>query len=98
MTKYIGNAFSLAMVRDEDLNKVFMVPCMEPDSRECVSVVGHADTAAMLGVAFNRVSLQLEPGDELYVAQYQGGRLPEGATTLPEGSSFRWILVSVRDF
>ena len=58
---------------------------------DAVSVVGHPDTAAALGVAFNRVSLKLSEGDVLYVAQLNGGRLPEGCTTLPEGFSFTFL-------
>jgi hypothetical protein len=61
-----------------------------------VSAVGHADTAAVLGVPMNRLNVSLEQGDELYVAQLQGGRLPEGATTLPSGFSFKFLKVSVK--
>ena len=60
-----------------------------------VSYVGHADTAAVLGVPYNRSSLTLHPGDTLYVAQLVGGRLPEGATTIPEGFSFRFFRVTL---
>ena len=65
------------------------------------SVVGHADTAAVLstllgvGIIFNRESIILSPDDTLYVAQYSGARLPEGATELPEGSKFRWFMVKM---
>ncbi len=60
-----------------------------------VSAVGHADTAAVLGVDCNRVNVSLNKGDTAYVAQLVGGRLPEGATTLPEGFSFRFVKVEV---
>lgn len=63
--------------------------------KDVKSVVGHADTAAVLGVPFNRENVKLERGDEIFVAQLQGGRLPEGATTLPEGFSFKYYWVSV---
>lgn len=33
--------------------------------------------------------------EELYVAQLQGGRLPEGATKLPDGFKFRFLLVHI---
>lgn len=59
------------------------------------SVVGHADTAAVLGVECNRTNLSLQPGDVLYVAQLMGGRLPEGATTLPDGYSFKFFRVEL---
>lgn len=65
------------------------------------SCVGHADTAmlvsAMLGVSVEvrRVSTSLRPGDSILVAQYNGPRLPEGATSLPEGAKIRWYLIEV---
>lgn len=90
---YVSNAFSLNMVPRDLLGIVRMSPCEQPNTRHMVSVVGHADTATLLGVAFNRISLRLEAGDVLYVAQYIGPRLPEGATAIPEGARFEWIEV-----
>jgi len=66
------------------------------DLSEYTSVVGHPDTANVLGVAFNRASLTLQKGDELLVAQLVGGRLPEGATTLPEGFSFKFYRLLIK--
>jgi hypothetical protein len=63
---------------------------------ELVSIVGHEDTARILGVPFNRKSVKLREGDKLYVAQYDGPRLPEGATALPEGAKFIWYEVRIR--
>lgn len=63
------------------------------------SAVGHADTAAVFAsilgrpVAVNRVNVKLEPDVLLMVGQYIGPRLPEGATTLPEGASIEWWTV-----
>ena len=65
---------------------------LAPDN---VSIVGHPDTAAVLGVKFNRVSVKLNKGDVLYVAQIVGGRLPEGCTTLPEGFTFKFLKVTI---
>ena len=56
-----------------------------------VSAIGHADTAAVVSsiigieIPMNRINVALKQGDVLYVAQIVGGRLPEGAKTLPEG-------------
>ena len=61
------------------------------------SVVGHEDMANLLGVPFNRTTLRLVKNDVLYVAQYSGPRLPEGATELPEGASFKYYKVKVLD-
>ncbi len=65
------------------------------------SAVGHADTAAVFGsvlgapVAAARVTVSLTTGETVLVGQYRGPRLPEGATTLPEGATIQWCLVTV---
>lgn len=59
------------------------------------SAIGHHDTANILGVEMNRINVTLKKGDTAFVAQLQGGRLPEGCTILPEGSSFKYIKVEV---
>jgi hypothetical protein len=92
--QYIGNAFSLGMIPTDLLGNVKLSPVDGPEG-QCVSCVGHTDTASVLGVAFNRASITLRQGDVLYVAQLQGGRLPEGVTTLPEGFTFSWVKVEV---
>src|SRR5271165_6716076 len=61
-----------------------------------VSAVGHADVAAIysaalgIEIAVNRISIKLTSRDELLVGQYIGPRLPEGATTLPDGAIIEW--------
>lgn len=95
---YLGNAFSLQMIsldlwRAGYQPKVTLVD--RPDLTALTSVVGHADTAKVLGVDANRVSVSLQPGDVLYVAQLMGGRLPEGSTTLPEGFHFEFFKVEL---
>ena len=70
----------------------------------CISAVGHADTAAVfesvLGVPVpcNRATVVLREGDIALVGQYSGPRLPEGATSLPEGAAIRWLVVGVCKF
>lgn len=97
--QYIGNAFSLQMLALNEGHKLSIEPisALPKESENCISVVGHPDTAAVLGVTFNRASVKLQKGDVLYVAQLVGGRLPEGATTLPEGFSFTFVKVEVLD-
>lgn len=98
MTKYLGNGFSLQMVAPEDLSKVRFEPVAEPmDKSQYVSIIGHADMAQILGVPLNRISVTLKAGDELWVCQLTGGRLPEGATQLPEGFKFIWVKVIILD-
>lgn len=95
--KYISNAFSLQMLDISTAVSLSVTPVTESEFEDIKasveSVVGHPDTAAVLGVSFNRANLQLKAGDELYVAQLVGGRLPEGSTTLPEGFTFKYLKV-----
>lgn len=97
--KYISNAFSLQMLdTSKELNvKVTPISGEEFDGVKtlAMSAVGHPDTAAVLGVPFNRMSLKLEQGDELFVAQLVGGRLPEGCTELPQGFKFTYLKVTL---
>ena len=37
----------------------------------------------------------MKKGDVAYIAQLQGGRLPEGSTTLPDGFKFKYIKVII---
>ena len=89
---YLLNAFSLQMLEGDAT-----VQFTEVDSLPAglTSAVGHQDTANVLGVEMNRVNVSLAQGDTAFVAQLQGGRLPEGSTTLPEGFSFKFIKVEV---
>lgn len=92
MERYLLNAFSLQMI-----NFPAVVNFEEIDSLPdgLTSAIGHADTAAILGVPMNRINVKLSKGDIAYVAQLQGGRLPEGSTKLPDGFSFKFIKVTV---
>ena len=101
---YLCNAFSLQMVSkfpvNVQINEVSSADVIEIRD-QLISAIGHADTAAVLSsllgfpVPTARVNVSLKSGDEIVVAQYVGGRLPEGATVLPEGASFRFLVVQV---
>lgn len=97
MAKYIANAFSLQMLQGDATINVRQISADEFTiaTADAISAVGHPDTAAVLGVQCARINVALHQGDQLYVAQLTGGRLPEGATTLPEGFSFKYIRVDV---
>lgn len=93
---YLGNAFSLQMLESFPCSVTITETTMEEIAiSDFTSIVGHPDTAAVLGVDCNRVSVKLHPGDVLYVAQLMGGRLPEGATELPDGYSFKFLKVTI---
>ena len=104
---YLGNAFSLNMLQAQhgqahSLRIEMIYPEFVPvDAR---SIVGHESTAQAMSralgrpVAVNRESVTLLPGDVLFVAQYHGDRLPEGATELPNGAYFDWWRVLLVDY
>lgn len=98
---YLGNAFSLQMVADNAIIcKVEVSPEQVPVNAE--SIIGHKDTAAVVStilgrnVPCNRASVMLDDEDTLYVAQVVGGRLPEGATTIPDGMEIKFYRITVR--
>lgn len=92
MSTFLLNAFSLQMVDVPAVVKFEEVDAL-PDG--LTSAIGHQDTANVLGVPMNRVNVHLSKGDTAFVAQLQGGRLPEGSTTLPDGFKFKFIKVTV---
>jgi len=65
------------------------------------SAVGHADTAAVFSsqlgtkVEANRTTVSLSEGDVAVIGQYQGPRLEEGTTNLPEGAKIIWLRVTI---
>ena len=101
---YLVNAFSLNMLTSDANLLVHQVD--EKIAAElaevCISAVGHADTARVFSnvlgvpVVCNRTNVTLEKGGLALVGQYSGPRLPEGATTLPEGASIKWLVVGVK--
>ena len=99
MKKYLVNAFSIQMLPGPTTVRFEEIDTTEVPTN-VISAIGHADTAAVLSgilgfeVPMNRTFVTLEEDTEVYVAQLIGGRLPEGATTLPEGYGFRFYRVT----
>lgn len=97
------NAFSVQMV-GLDFNvigrEVSLEEAQEIVSKGCESYIGHPDTAVVLSemlgttIPAERRFGRVEIGETALVAQVTGGRLPEGATTLPEGMKLRFCLVT----
>ena len=91
---YLLNAFSIQMLSYFPCNAQFIkIGKSEIDFNNVESAIGHADTANVLGVPMNRISVQLNKGDVAYFAQLVGGRLPEGCTELPKGFKFEFYKV-----
>ena len=105
----IANAFSLNMLELEvGVTNLQVCPTspeyirQEAEDAGCyASIVGHADTAAVfseilgLNVPCNRATFTLKEDHILFVGQYKGPRLPEGATSLPEGAAVEWAMVVI---
>jgi hypothetical protein len=98
------NAFSLNMFNPSTCFPIFRE--MQVDEVKKISLesaIGHADTAKVLSsilemdIPTNRVSITLNSGDSAIVAQYIGPRLPEGATTLPEGARIKFYHLRMVD-
>ena len=109
MSVVIANAFSINMLSLEvGITDLQVCPASPDVIRQEIeeeggftSIVGHADTAAVfssllgLEVPTNRATFLLEEGVTLFVGQYKGPRLPEGATSLPEGARVEWAMVTI---
>src|SRR5690606_28759798 len=103
------NAFSLNMLNTSVPTQVDITPLTLEGARALLadgfsSAVGHESTAQVLSeplglkVAMQRVTVSLDSTSTLRVAQMKGPRLPEGATTLPEGATIEWLLVEPRSW
>ena len=99
---YIGNAFSLQMLFTPEAVLSVIPAEWEDIPTDAVSCIGHPDIAAIASalagreIPCQRISVVLAPGDEIFVIQVTGGRLPEGCTTLPEGVTMELKKVLVR--
>jgi hypothetical protein len=104
----LTNAFSINMLHGStlvDFTEISLDEAKEFISKaeEFVCAIGHADTATVVGgllgmeLSPNRLSVTLDFPQKLLVAQYTGPRLPEGATTLPEGAEIKfWKVEELR--
>ena len=100
----LGNSFSMNMLKSVPARLIVTELTLGEAAtlaQDAISIVGHADTAAVfasvlgLEVLCCRVTVGLATGDRLVIGQYRGPRLPEGCSTLPEGATIQWLLVEV---
>jgi len=91
-TSEVGKEVLAGMKRGEDWETIF-------GHQDICSIaqntIQRSDPAYGVTFAYNRVSVKLTPNDILYVAQYSGGRLLEGATELPEGATIMWYRIAL---
>lgn len=96
----ILNAFSLQMIIPGQTIKTREISINEIP-QGLTSCIGHTDTATVLTnllgqtIATNRVNVTLATGQKAIVAQFIGGRLPEGCTKLPEGCTIKFIEIEI---
>lgn len=103
---YLANAFSLQMCPRAATVSVYPLTAGEvaaalKGAEGFAAAIGHADTAAVVSrllgmeIPAARINIALRRGDVLFVAQIMSGRLPEGATTLPEGFDLEFRRVEI---
>lgn len=106
---FIANALSLQMFDLSQSTDLHIFPMSIGSVREFSrdgikfeSAIGHPDTAAVVSdlvgqaVESRRISIKLADDDMLVVAQLVGGRLPEGATRLPDGFEIKFFGVQIK--
>jgi len=98
----IFNAFSINMLPGDSEVLFERISLWEIGKKNLESYIGHQDTAnvisGILGIEplpMNRQSITLEREETCIIAQYAGSRLPEGATTLPEGAKITFWKVTI---
>lgn len=96
---YIGNVFTFGFLANKNVDiKSRQITWKEFDQAlqgEFVNYMGHEDVARMVGLEQNRISISVKSGDVVYLAQYDGPRLEEGATVLPQGATLVPLKVEV---
>ena len=101
------NAFSIQMISALDEASVSFKKITVEEAKALLagkvdSFIGHVDTAAVISsllgmeVPAQRRFGSLASGETAVVAQVVGGRLPEGATTLPDGMSIQFFQITVQ--
>lgn len=104
--KYLVTGFSLRMVTPGDI--VISEPIDSTQIPEdVVSHVGFQEKVSILqkelkrNIALNKSPVYLNGGDEVYLAQFSGERIPAGAESLPNHSQLRFLrirIISQEDF
>ncbi len=101
--KYLSNALSLNMIPVEKFTLIRVSKVNPSDiPTDAISAIGHVDTARVVAgilgreILPNRINVTLNEDDVLYVAQYKGPRLEEGATKLPEGATLEFLEVTLK--
>ena len=101
---YLNNAIASGMLPEGTITKRYLTVEEAKAIVRChdfTSCVGHENTAALFSnilsypVSMNRVNVSLAQGDSVLVGEYSGPRLPEGATSLPDGATIKWCVYTI---
>ncbi len=108
---YLVNAFSINMLPPDGAAVEFrpisisQAAALLRSADGVTNAIGHADTAALVASVLQaegytpppaeRINVRLTTGLTAIVAQYTGPRLPEGATSLPEGAQISFWAVTI---
>lgn len=113
-TIFIGSVFTFGFLGDREeggavsYGSISWEKFDEYRTMPHINFMGHKSTANLVKMNMCRVSIKAYPGDIIVWSQYDGDRLEEGSTTLPEGaklvpmeakiysSKFRAVLEDVR--
>ncbi|AMK16281.1 STIV orfB116 family protein [Methanobrevibacter olleyae] len=101
-TVYVGNVFTFGFLDNPNVDISSQQISWEEfdevlENKDFVNFMGHADVAHMVGLDMNRITIHVKPGDTVYIAQYTGPRLEEGATVLPDGATLVPLKVEVKE-
>jgi len=102
---YLTNAFSLNMLSSSEsvikIKEVSKEQAKNILGDNYTNAIGHADLASVVAndlgidITANRITVTIQPGDTLVVAQYRGPRLAEGTTILPPGATIKYYVLEV---
>lgn len=110
MKSYISNAFSMNMISDELDDFDLIVTTVDrsdlthdyadfvENASFCINNQATCDLFTVvtgIKAVANRADIKLAIGDTILVFQYNGTRLEEGLTKIPEGGKLRMFLVEV---
>lgn len=104
MTKFLLNGWSFGMPRmDSGLLSWHTLSIEEAklQAYDAISIIGNKDIANVLTnlfgfeVEFNRENIKLNKGDVVIICSLGGGRLPEGAKTLPKDVDLEFKCVKI---
>lgn len=91
-TQFIGSVFTFGFLENRESGGIVSYGATSWEEFDAirlsagVNYMGHQSTADLCNMTMQRISIKVSPGDTIIWAQYDGPRLEEGSTTLPDGA------------